>query len=480
MRSEIVPALVRELTPYGLLRGGSTLLLGVSGGADSVALLVAMKMLAPSHDFSLAAVHVEHGLRGKASQADAAYVLELCSSLQVPLKMYTVDARAKMAEDGCGAEEAARILRYGCFESAMKELDAAALLTAHHGDDQAETVLMHLLRGTGPSGLTGMAKVKPFAGGHLLRPLLSFSHADLCNALLEEGIPWREDETNAEPLGLRNQLRLSVLPVLERLAPGCIGAIGRAALLSQGEEEWWHKETDSFLAKYVRVEREVAFLQRAPLNNMDRAYTLRILRAFYGAAVQKMGILVDKGMVSLDYQKTVELADCLYGTGDAVVNLPCSIRAERSSTKLYLMPPKSSAYALQVPFSLSGFTTIPNAALYAKPWVKGMPMGDGVLCQALDKKALANAVVRYRQAGDLFPLLNGQGTQKLKDTLSARHVDRPLRDCMPILASGKTVLWIPGLGASGYGAVTDSTIEGVFITYTGLLPWEVQSTDQSK
>lgn len=480
MRSALMPALVRELMPYGLLSGGSMLLAGVSGGADSVALLYAMAVLRSSHDFSLTAVHVEHGLRGEASKADAAYVRDLCQSLQVPLKMYAVNARAAMEEHSQGAEEAARMLRYGCFQRAMEEVKGAALLTAHHGGDQAETVLMHLLRGAGPGGLSGIAPRAPFAGGLLVRPLLCFTHADLCGALQEEGIPWREDETNARPQGLRNRLRLEILPALEALVPGCTQAMGRAASLLSSEEDWWQSEAEAFLKKNARLEKEYCFILRRPLESRHQAYIRRVLRTFYGAAMEKMGILMDRGMVSLSFEKTGELADCLMGADGGVVNLPGDIRGERSSQRLFLLPPKAQVPPKETPLCLSGSTPFSGAVFHARPWQSAMPLGDGIKGQALDKRALEGAVVRCRRAGDIFPLLNGRGVQKLKDTMSSHHVDRPLRDLLPVIAAGDTVLWAPGIGASNAAAIRPDTAEGIWLTYAGLLPWEIAQDEQDE
>ena len=385
-----------------------------------------------------------------------------------------------MAAYSCGAEEAARILRYRCFQEAMEELHGAALLTAHHGGDQAETMLMHFMRGAGPGGLSGIAKSRPFAGGLLLRPLLSFSHADLCGALLEEGIAWREDETNVQPDGLRNQIRLSVMPLMEKLAPGCTRAMSRAAMLSAAEEEWWQQEAEAYLRDHGRLEKEFCFILRQPLEKQNRAYIRRILRAFHGAAAKKMGILTDRGMVSLDSEKTEEFVECLLGIGDEIMNLPGDMRGERCGTRLYLLSFKEEHARKESPLSLIGSTPFANAVMHAAPWKPGMPIGDGMRSQALDKSALKGAVVRYKQAGDVFPLLNGHGRQKLKDTLSAHQVDKPLRNLLPIVATGKTVLWVPGIGASGAAAIRPETQEGVWLSYEGLFPWEITSDKQDK
>ncbi len=474
MRTQLMPALERELAPHGLLGGGKTVLVGVSGGADSTALLHLLALLRTTHDFSLAAVHVEHGLRGEASKADAFFVKALCNNLSVPIHLYSVDALQAQQTLHCGAEEAARILRYDCFRKAMKETRAAALLTAHHEGDQAETVLMHLLRGSGPTGLAGMAACSPFEGGLLLRPLLAFSHQTLCGALQEAGLPWREDETNREPGSLRNALRLNVLPEMDKLVPGGISAMGRTAALMAGEEEWWREEASAWLAKNARLKRDLAWLDRTALKEKHPAYQRRILRFFFEEASKGMDLAPDRGMTALSSGSTEELRNCLIGNGGKAVNLPKNVRAERSDTRLFLLPGRKTPLAPPTPLSLPGETFFGEYRLTAIPWQPGMDMGDGITTQALDLDELKGAQVRTRLAGDMFQLLGAVGTQPLKQTLIDRHVDRPFRDGMPLIARGSEILWIPGHGAAGTAAIRPGTSKGMLFTIHGELPWRRQ------
>ena len=472
MRTQLMQVLTRELTSLGLLHGGKTLLAGVSGGADSVALLHGMALMRESHDFSLTAVHVEHGLRGEASLNDAAFVKALCRSLHVPLLAYPVDALAFMETLRCGQEEAARILRYGCFAKAMKECGGDAILLAHHGDDQAETVLMHLMRGSGPAGLCGMAASVPFAGGLLVRPILSLRHEALVQALEEEGLPWREDETNFMPDSLRNKLRLAVMPVLNSLSPGCTEAMGRTAFLMAAEADWWRDEAGKWLQANARMEPDLCFLQRGALEKQHPAYQRRILRAFWEQAVFVMALARDRGMTALDFDKTEELLASIAGRGGRAVNLPGGVRGERSAKRLFLIPPRKYAPPVEAPLSLKGETHFEGFIFHAGPWQPGMMMGDGIRRQALDKRMLEGAVLRTRRPGDTFRLLNDEGRKTLKETLIDHHVDRPFRDMLPLLAKGNEVLWIPGVGPSGAAAIRPETEGGVLMNVEGPFPWE--------
>ena len=479
MRTQLMPALERELTSRGLYSGGKTVLAGVSGGADSTALLHLLAQLRTTHDFSLAAVHVEHGLRGEASTADASFVKALCDQLKVSLYQYCVDAVQAQKTLRCGAEEAARILRYDCFRKAMRETGAAALLLAHHGDDQAETVLMHLMRGSGPAGLAGMAACSPFEGGLLLRPLLAFSHQTLCAALQEAGLSWREDETNKEPGTLRNALRLNILPEMEKLVPGGTKAMGRAAELMAGEEEWWREEASAWLEGNACMKREMAWLDRTALKGQHPAYQRRILRSFFEEASKCMDLTPDRGMTALSYDSTQELRKCLMGEGGKAVNLPLNTRAERSDTRLFLLPGRKAPPTQPTPLCIPGETFFGEYRLTAIPWRPGMDLGDGITTQALDLGELDGAVIRTRLPGDMFQLLGAVGTQPLKETLIDRRVDRPFRDGIPLIARGSNILWIPGIGAAGTAAIRPDTKQGMLFTLYGELPWRRPSQRQA-
>jgi tRNA(Ile)-lysidine synthase len=211
-------------------------LIGLSGGADSVALLRALVETRTRLRLELHAAHLNHQLRGPAAFADAEWVEQLCRSLSVPVTIGSVDVGSAARDTGRGIEEVARDERYRFFEKTLRTLSARYVAVAHTADDQAETILHHVLRGTGLAGLCGMPIVRELdSGALLLRPLLGIRRAELRAYLSALGQPFREDGSNADETFTRNRLRRQLLPQLEReFNPQLIDALCR--LGQQGAE----------------------------------------------------------------------------------------------------------------------------------------------------------------------------------------------------------------------------------------------------
>jgi tRNA(Ile)-lysidine synthase len=222
---------------------GDGVALAVSGGADSLALLHAMRTLAGPRGWRLAVLTVDHGLR-PGSAADAAFVTDHAKRLGIAARMVTIAPDELAGHRGAGPEGAARAARYGALWPAAGELGCAWLATGHTLDDQAETVLLQLLRGAGPDGLAGMA----VRSGCLLRPLLGVRRAQTRACCAAVGVQWREDPTNAEPGPLRNRVRQRLLPLLEVLRPGAATALARTAGLAADERDWLDPLVDATLA----------------------------------------------------------------------------------------------------------------------------------------------------------------------------------------------------------------------------------------
>ena len=224
MDSQGLVAVARDsIRRSGMLRGGEAVLVAVSGGADSVALLDVLGALAPELRLTLHVVHVHHGLRPEAD-ADAGFVGGLCARLGIPFHLERVAVRREPPWEGLEAE--ARRARYGAFREVARRVGAQRVATAHTADDQAETVLMRLLEGAGPRGLAGIAPVR----GIFIRPLLGARRADIEAHLRARGLAWVEDASNSDPRFLRNRIRHEVLPFLargrrarHRRAPGALG-----------------------------------------------------------------------------------------------------------------------------------------------------------------------------------------------------------------------------------------------------------------
>lgn len=236
-------ALVLEIKRYieanQLIRPGDGVVVGLSGGPDSVFLLYALHTLEPRMDFTLRAVHVHHGIRGAEADRDEAFSEKLCAKLDIPFQAVHVAAPAYAAQHGLSLEEAARILRYEALEAARQQLGqtrAAWIAVAHHLDDQAETVLHNLVRGAGLRGLAGMENRR----NHVIRPLLSIKREDILKWLKQYDIPYVTDSTNADPHYTRNRIRSTVLPELREINPEASAHIAHSAALLREADAYFH------------------------------------------------------------------------------------------------------------------------------------------------------------------------------------------------------------------------------------------------
>lgn len=243
---------------HSLMRAGERVCVAVSGGADSVALLLTLVKANHAKEplgVVLSAVHVHHGLRGADADADEAFVRELCERLGVPLVVERVDVAARQAAEREGIEEAARELRYAVFWELMKSGKAEVVATAHTLDDQAETVVMKLLRGAWTEGIGGIAPVVETAGqrqrGRIVRPLLGVRRPEVEAYLRQHGQTWREDATNRDVSLTRNRVRHELMPTLRKFNPGIDITLARLSEIARDEEAFWQAEVARVLPQVV-------------------------------------------------------------------------------------------------------------------------------------------------------------------------------------------------------------------------------------
>ena len=417
------------------------LLIGLSGGADSVALLLMLL----DEGAQLAAVHVNHGLRGADSDGDEAFVRELCGQHGVPLYVYRADPPENPGEGW------AREVRYGFFRQAMKASGADALVLAHHRDDQAETLLLHLLRGAGLNGLKGMSFSAEVEGMCIRRPLLTFSRESLRAYLMQKGQPWREDASNADHRYLRNAIRHELLPLMERLAPGAAARMAQMALLLQEDDAVLTGLTMDFLARYPGD----AILLEA-LRQQPHGLQTRILRQWWVRTANPS----DERSLSL--MTTGALWALLDEETAAQCNLPGGWHGQRGWTHLHLVAPGGAAPIPEMPAG--------ECPLLSVEAFTGEP-GDGRTCQAIPRSWLTECTVRSRRTGDMIRPFGQAGSQSLQDYLVNRRVDAAFRDRVPLLCRGSEVLLAGGVGAGGVPR-TDEINDPVLLRWKETFPWQ--------
>jgi len=417
------------------------LLTALSGGADSVALLCMLADCRDRFGLTVAAAHVDHSIRGAESRADAEFCRELCRKLDVPFYMETVDVPACRLP-GEGLETAARRLRYDALRR-MKEASGSQLIAlAHHLNDQAETVLMHLLRGCGPEGVGGME----ILSGDLYRPLLNTPKAALEEYLLQRDIPWRTDSTNADAFTPRNALRLHGLPALEESYPNAAQAIARYAEAAQCESRFMDRLAGEFLAAHLEHGPYGARILRP--DEADEAVLRRALRKICGA--------------DLPHDRLTELsALCRKDRGR--LEISGRLAAERTPGAIYLLP-KRAQLPEPVPLPREGTAAFGNfGAMTVRPSA-AVPIRDNPDRQVLDAAALEGAVLRTRRDGDRIRPL-GSGDRLLSDCFTDRKIDRPLRDFIPLIAVGSRVLWAVGVCISADAAIRPDTARAVQLSW---------------
>ena len=273
-----LPSLVAQvavaLRAAGTPARGETLVLALSGGPDSVALLDALVTLSRPRGFRLVAAHLDHRLR-PGSAEDAAFCVSLCDALGVPIRLGSADVAGRAARERGGIEQAARRERYAFLRRVREDVHAAAIAVAHTRDDQAETLLLRLLRGAGATGLSGM---RP-RSGELVRPLLAVSRGEVMAHLRERGLAFREDPTNADPAYSRNRVRHELLPYLEaRFNPRVKRTLARTAGLLAEEAAHLRAEAEALLRRNASETGEAICLRRAPLAGAPLAVARVALR----------------------------------------------------------------------------------------------------------------------------------------------------------------------------------------------------------
>ncbi|MCB0077184.1 MAG: tRNA lysidine(34) synthetase TilS [Anaerolineales bacterium] len=267
---------------------GATVVVAVSGGGDSVALLHGLARTKATHGLRLIVAHLDHGLRPESAD-EAAFVGQLALDLGLPCLRERRDLSATLAEEGGNLEALARAERYAFLEEVAAAVGASAIATAHTQDDQAETLLLNLLRGAGLDGLSGMACYGPSAHGAtpLLRPLLGVGRATLRAWLRDEGLTWHDDQSNSDPNRQRGYLRHELIPKLEARFPALRQRLAQSAALLHDEKQWIEGELDAEWRRMARLNDDGISLDRALFLAAPRAVQRRLLRrAFYAVAAE--------------------------------------------------------------------------------------------------------------------------------------------------------------------------------------------------
>lgn len=403
------------LRSMDMIHPGEHVICAVSGGKDSMAMLHLLCSLAPQMDFTVSAAHINHRLRGEESQRDVDFVENYCRRRHIPFQLGEVDVSAYAAQNGMGIEEAARILRYDF----LLGLDPnAKIATAHTANDNLETVLMHMLRGCGLHGLTGIPPVR----GKIIRPLLAISQQEIEDYLSKHQIPHVEDSTNALNDHLRNRIRHQLVPWFTKENPAFLQSFTAMTQSLQTDDAFLSQEAAARLSDAMNK----AELSLDSLLSQHKAIQLRMLQQFLAP------------VPNLSRRKLASAHRlCFSNNPSGRISLPGGYTLMRKYTNLMLLPPTEPA-ASQAPVTVSA------EGLYAfGPWEitctfgtapTSLPEGTTALAAS---RLTAPLLLRPYRAGDRIGL--PAGTKKLSDLFIDLKIPAHMRPCIPVAVVGDTI-----------------------------------------
>ena len=409
--------------------GKDGLLVGISGGPDSVALLHILHRLQSDGILTnLSAAHMHHGIRGQNADNDAEYVRTLCGQWDIPLFEECADAIALSKAGDMTLEEAARTARYAFLRRAKQNCGAKYIVTAHHRDDQAETIFLHLLRGAGLAGLCGMQ----VCTDDILRPLLTTSREEILAYIAQQQLSYCTDESNMEACCLRNRIRLELLPLIKRdYNPSIAETISRMAELLSEDEALLRVQAETALDKAKVPDGGYSCSELVDLPMAIKSRAIRV-------ALERAGALYDMQRGGIN-----SVCALLHGRTGAHMELPCKMEARISYGVLYISSFQASPETFEIPLLWPGETITPDGRFSARIADRMRTDEKSNVAYVDADKLSSDLVLRRRRPGDRFFPLGAPGRRKLKEYLIDKKVPRTQRD-VPLLASGEDVLFFPG------------------------------------
>jgi tRNA(Ile)-lysidine synthase len=452
---------IATIRAHNMAARGDLVLVAVSGGPDSTALLHALAQLQTVLGVKLRAAHVHHGIRGKEADLDAAAAEALARRLGIPFSLRRVDAPAHARASGLSLETAAREVRYAALAAIARRCQATKIATGHTMDDQAETVLLNLLRGAGPRGLAGIPPVRD----RIVRPLLDLRRADVTRYCQANGLVYRVDRSNLDLSHTRNRLRHEIIPALERVQPAIAPQLARLAAIMRAEDTFMSEQAEGAFRAVARPSEQQITLRLDAFAALAPALQPRVVRL----AVAK----VKGDERDLDLERigaVVRLA--LSGRTGAVVELPGGLQAQRSYHELIIAQatcatePTRGQWELPVPGEVCilelGVRLVARLSrsrkLLAKP-----------TAALLDADTIQSPLLlRGRRPGDRFRPSGMSASVKLQDFFVNMKVPRADRDQVPLVLSGNQIVWVVGHRVSDDFKVTAGTRRTVRLEATEL------------
>jgi len=443
---------VREtIEKYEMFPRGARVVVGVSAGPDSTALLHLLFRLKPRYNLHLWAAYLDHQLRGKEVEKEIVCVREFTSKLKIPIIVSSFDVPLLVKKEKLSLEEAARIARYKFLNKVACKVKAGLIAVGHTGSDQVETFLMQLLRSCGVQGLCGIPPVR----GKITRPLIEIFREEIIEYCQEYNLHFCIDSSNKEVVFLRNKIRLQLIPYLRRYNPQIEKNILKVNEISREENKYLEKETERVFKSLAKEEnKEEVSLDEERFSSLPIALKRRIIRR---AIFQIKGDL--RGVQFTHIDSFLKLKK---DRGCKKISLPGSLILQREYEKLSVRRKKSEKeFFTPQKLIIPGETDLPKLKLKLKTEIikeKPFFFPEGRKEVYLDYDKLKTPLIlRKRLKGDRFQPLGMQGSKKIKDFFIDLKVPRDERDKILLLASKEKIVWIVGYRLDDYFKITENT-----------------------
>jgi len=442
------------INKHDMLRRGESVLVAVSGGPDSVALLHVLKRLQPVLDLDLIVFHLNHKLRGLEADADARFVGEFAAGMGLKVMPVECDVRLLMERERLSLEEAAREARYREMERLAAELDIDKIALGHHADDQAETFLMRLLRGT---GLEGLGSIKPVRDGYV-RPLIDETKSEILQYVEEHALEYRVDASNRDESILRNRVRHKLMPLLSEYNPSFQETILNTIEIVREDQSFIEEIVAGIFSRHAQREPGLIRLPIVEITNQPLAIERRLVR---------LAIRSVKGDLRGIEFKHVEgiISGLRHGSGRMEIDLPGQITARVEYEQL-IIGERKLFEALQfesIELKVPGVTRIDALAVEINAELSepaGLVFGRNGDVAHLDAAVAGSGLkLRVRRPGDSFRPFGMTGEKKLQDLFVDKKISKRERNRVPIIESDGKIAWVAGFRIDDSFRVTERTKE---------------------
>jgi len=453
---DLINKVSATIKKYSMLSEKEKILVGLSGGPDSVCLLYILNNIKDKFTLDLHAVYIDHTMRPEETPEEIEFCKLLCKRLNVAFLTKSIDVKAYAKEQGLNRQEAARKLRYRIFEETAYEIDAHKIALGHIADDQAETVLIRLFRGSGSTGLSGIPPIR----GTIIRPLIEIERKEIERFLDERKLDFIVDSSNLKEDYLRNKIRLSLMPMIREFNPNIIETLSKTASIFRDEERYFEIIVTKTLMKLISRKTDVRIeLFLVPLEIMDKVIMRRVLRR---AIEETRGL---HGISFVHIEDIIELIK--NGSPGDRLYLPKGIRIIKGYSTLILTsehPVKLNTYILAIP----GETILKEAGILIRASMvetheSGVMSQNSGLWYTLAifdaDRLILPLVVRPRKNGDFFYPFGFGKRKKLQDFFVDEKVPRDERDRTPLIISGEDIIWVVGYRGDERFKVTEDTMK---------------------